>query len=177
MIETQVRKVRLDIEEACRQSGRNPKEVTLVAVTKTVPVDIIQQAIDAGIGDIAENRVQEAENKFPALLAQNTHVKAHIIGHLQTNKAKDVIRVVSLVQSVDSLKLAQEIEKQALKTGKPVDILVQFNTAREEQKFGADPAEALVLIEGISRLTLVNIKGLMCMAPYTEDCGPARYSR
>jgi pyridoxal phosphate enzyme (YggS family) len=123
---------------------------------------------------IAENRVQEAESKFPVLLARNPQVKSHIIGHLQTNKAKDVIKVVSLVQSVDSLKLAQEIDKQAAKAGKTVDILVQFNTAREEQKFGAEPEEANELIESIAKLASVRVKGLMCMAPYTEDQGIIR---
>ena len=138
------------------------------------PLEVIQEAINAGISHVAENRVQEAENKFPSLLEKNPQIKSHIIGHLQTNKAKDAIRVCSLIQSVDSLKLAQEIEKQAAKTGKVVDILVQFNTAREEQKFGAAPEEADALIEGISKLSLIRIKGLMCMAPYTEDQGIIR---
>ena len=111
----------------------------MVGVTKLVGLEVIQEAIDAGIRHIAENRVQEAESKFPLLLAKNPQIKCHIIGHLQTNKAKDAIKVCSLIQSVDSLKLAQEIEKQAAKTGQAVEILVQFNTAREEQKFGADP--------------------------------------
>ncbi|MDE2222493.1 MAG: YggS family pyridoxal phosphate-dependent enzyme [Candidatus Omnitrophica bacterium] len=174
MVQDNVRKVFSEIENACRQAGRSPQEVTLVGVTKTIGPDAIQEAINAGIQNIAENRVQEAENKFPALLAKNPHVKAHLIGHLQTNKAKDAVRVCSLIQSVDSLKLAQEIEKQAAKTGKLVDILVQFNTAREEQKFGADPAEAKNLIEGIAKFSLVRIKGLMCMAPYTDDLGIVR---
>ena len=104
-----------------------------------VALEVIQEAIDAGIRHIAENRVQEAENKFPLLVAKNPQIKCHIIGHLQTNKAKDAIKVCSLIQSVDSFKLAQEIEKQAAKTGQAVEILVQFNSAREEQKFGATP--------------------------------------
>jgi pyridoxal phosphate enzyme (YggS family) len=174
MVQTQVGQVFRDIEEICRKINRNPKEITLVAVTKTVAPEIIQEAINAGIGHIAENRVQEAESKFPSLLAKNPQIKTHIIGHLQTNKARDAIKVCSLVQSVDSLKLAQEIEKQAAKTGKAVDILVQINTAREEQKFGAAPEEANALIESISKLSLVHIKGLMCMAPYTEDQGIIR---
>ena len=107
-------------------------------------------------------------------MAKNPHIKSHIIGHLQTNKAKDAIAVCSLIQSVDSLKLAQEIEKQAVKNGRSVDVLVQFNTAREEQKYGADPSQADALIESISQLTQVHIKGLMCMAPYTEEQGIIR---
>ena len=146
----------------------------MVGVTKLVAIEVIQEAINAGIRHIAENRVQEAERKFPELLAKNPQVKGHIIGHLQTNKAKDAIKVCSLIQSVDSFKLALEIEKQAVKSNQVVEILVQFNTAREEQKFGADPSSAEVLIESISHLNSVHIKGLMCMAPYTEDQGIIR---
>ena len=174
MIQDNVRKIFSDVESTCRQAARDPKDVVVVGVTKMVALDVIQEAINAGIKHIAENRVQEAESKFPLLKAQNPHIKSHIIGHLQTNKARDAIKVCSLVQSVDSLKLAQEIEKQAAKTGKSVDILVQFNTAREEQKFGAAPEEAQVLIESISKFSYVKIKGLMCMAPYTEDQGIIR---
>ena len=164
-----VRKVFSDVEETCRGVHRDPKDVIVVGVTKLVALDVIQQSIDAGIRHIAENRVQEAESKFPSLLAKNPQVKAHIIGHLQTNKAKDVIKVCSLIQSMDSFKLAQEIDKQAAKSAQAVDVLVQFNTAREEQKFGADPSDAHTLIEGISQFSFVHVKGLMCMSPYTED--------
>ncbi|MBF0504357.1 MAG: YggS family pyridoxal phosphate-dependent enzyme [Candidatus Omnitrophica bacterium] len=174
MIKENIRTVLAGIETACRKGGRVAKDITVVGVTKNVPLKMIQEAIDAGIGHIAENRVQEAQMKFPLLLKQNPHIKAHLIGHLQTNKAKDAIQVSSLIQSVDSLKLAQEIEKQAAKTGGTVEILVQFNTAREEQKFGAAPQEACVLIESISGLRHVRVKGLMCMAPYTEDEGKIR---
>ena len=174
MLQDNVRKIISDVKETCRKVNRHSQDITIVAVTKTVAVEVIQEAINAGIGHIAENRVQEAESKFPLLLAQNPHIKSHIIGHLQSNKAKDAIKVCSLIQSVDSLKLAQEIEKQAAKSGQTVDILVQFNTAREEQKFGAAPEDPFVLIENISQLSHVQIKGLMCMAPYTEDQGIIR---
>ena len=174
MIRPQVLKVFSDIEEICRKINRNPQDVTVVGVTKMVALDAIQEAINAGIRHIAENRVQEAENKFPLLLTKNPQIKTHIIGHLQTNKARDAIKICSLIQSVDSFKLAQEIEKQAMKSSQTVEILVQFNTAREEQKFGADPSEADVLIDSISKLSFVHIKGLMCMAPYTEDQGIIR---
>jgi len=197
MILANVRKVFSDIKVICQKIDRDPNGITVVGVTKMVALDAVQEAIDAGIRHIAENRVQEAENKFPLLKAQNPHLECHIIGHLQTNKAKDAIAVSSLIQSVDSLKLAQEIEKQAVKRNKipchserkirchserseesqqdkAVKILVQFNTAYEEQKFGADPKDAHTLIEAISRLSFVRIKGLMCMAPFTEDQGIIR---
>ena len=174
MIQDKVRKVFSDIEEMCRKINRNPKDITVVGVTKLVGLEVVQEAIDAGIRHIAENRVQEAESKFPWLKAKNPQIKCHLIGHLQTNKAKDAIKVCSLIQSVDSLKLAREIEKQAAKKGQSVEILVQFNTAGEEQKFGADPSGSHALIESISRLSFVRIKGLMCMAPFGEDQGIIR---
>lgn len=181
MVHDNVLKVQNQIQEACRLCGRNIQEITLVAVTKYATVEGIQEAIDSGIRDIAESRVEEAQQKFPPLLTKNSKVRAHLIGHLQTNKAKDAINIgvlpsagPLLIQSMDSLKLAQEIEKQAAKLDKTVHILVQFNTAREEQKFGAAPEDALNLIEGISQLTHIRMKGFMCMAPYTQDEGIIR---
>ncbi|MBF0512276.1 MAG: YggS family pyridoxal phosphate-dependent enzyme [Candidatus Omnitrophica bacterium] len=174
MIQDNIRTIYSEIDQICRRIHRNSEDVVVIGVTKTVEFDRIQEAIDAGIKHIAENRVQEAWRKFPQLLAQNPQVKTHLIGHLQTNKVKDVIKGCSLIHSVDSLKLAQEIEKQALKIGNPVEVLVQFNTAHEEQKFGAESQEAFGLIESISQLTLVHVKGLMCMAPYDAPEGLVR---
>jgi len=174
MIKDNIVKVLAGVGNACRNSARDPGEITVVGVTKYVPIEVIQEAVDAGIKHIAENRVQEAQSKFPAVLVRNPHLKCHIIGHLQTNKVKDALQVSSLIQSVDSLKLALELEKQAAKNGKAVGILVQFNCAREEQKFGAAPEEALELIESIGHLEHVQIKGLMGMAPYTADQGIIR---
>ncbi len=174
MIKDNVKSVLDQINAACQSAGRKTSEVTLVAVTKTAPIDAIQEAINAGIVHIAENRVQEAQAKFPLLTAANKSIITHIIGHLQSNKAKDAILVSSMIQSVDSLKLANEIEKQAARLGKTVDVLVQFNTAREEQKFGAAPEEACSLIEGITGMAHIRVKGLMTMAPYTDDQGVVR---
>ncbi len=176
MVQENVLKVQNQIQEACSHAGRNSKEVILVAVTKFAPLEAIQEAIDAGIMDIAENRVQEAEKKFPPLLLKNSLVRFHIIGHLQSNKSKEAIKVCSLIQSVDSLKLANAIEKQASKLNKIVDILVQFNTAREEQKFGAEIEGALSFVEEMGKLEHICVKGFMCMAPYTEDQGIIRRS-
>ncbi len=174
MVRENVRKVLACIKEACLSANRNPEEVTLVGVTKFVPPQVIQEAIDAGISHIAENRAQEARVKFPSLLAANPGLKAHMIGHLQTNKVKDMIGICSLIQSVDTFKLAQEIEKQAAKDARIAEILVQFNCAREEQKFGALPEEADPLIENISQLVHVQIRGVMGMAPLSEDEGLIR---
>ncbi len=174
MIKDNVLKVQNEIADACRLAGRNPGEVTLVAVTKFAPLEAIAEAITAGIHHIAENRVQEAEKKFPILLSQYPQVTGHIIGHLQTNKAKDAIHVAGLIQSVDSPRLADEIAKHAAKAGKTTDILVQFNTANEPQKFGAAPEDAFKLMEHIAALSNVRVLGLMAMAPFTEDEGMIR---
>jgi pyridoxal phosphate enzyme (YggS family) len=174
MIRENLNRVRDEINDICRSAGRNSDEITLVGVTKFAPVEAIQEAMRAGMTDIAENRVQEAEKKFPLCAATNPEIRRHLIGHLQTNKAKDAIAVCDLIQSVDSLKLAQEIQKQALKVQKTVNILVQFNTAREPQKFGASPEEAPALIEAVGALSHIRIQGLMAMAPYTEDEGTIR---
>jgi len=174
MIKENLNCVREEIGGICRAAGRDPQEITLVGVTKFAPVEAIQEAIRAGLTDIAENRVQEAEKKFPLCANSSPEIRRHLIGHLQSNKAKEAIHVCDLIQSVDSLKLAQEIEKQAVKIQKSVHILVQFNTAEEPQKFGARKDEALNLIEAISALSHVRGHGLMAMAPYTEDQGIIR---
>jgi pyridoxal phosphate enzyme (YggS family) len=174
MIKDHLNRVREEIADICRSAGRHPEDITLVGVTKYAPVEAIQEAIRAGLTDIAENRVQEAEKKFPGCIAEHSEIRRHLIGHLQTNKAKDAIGVCDLIQSVDSLKLAQEIEKQAVKLQKTVNILVQFNTAEEPQKYGASKKEALPLIEAISAFSHIHIQGLMAMAPLTDNQGVIR---
>ena len=174
MIRDNVIKVRADINAACRVAGRDSSQVTLVAVTKSALVGAIAEAVSAGIEHIAENRVQDAEKKFPGLIARHPRLTGHIIGHLQTNKAGDAVKVAGLIQSVDSSRLADAIEKQAAKLGRTADILVQVNTAREPQKSGAAPEEAFALMEHISGLEHVRVLGLMAMAPLTEDEGRIR---
>lgn len=170
-IQENVLRVREEIAGVCQKIGRDPKEITLVGVTKFAPVEAIQEAINAGVTDIAENKVQEGLKKYPALKnsPEQGGLKRHLIGHLQTNKVKDALKIFDLIQSVDSLKLAQEIEKQALKLNRRVDILVQVNIAGEEQKFGADQEGVLNLISDILKLKDIQILGLMTMAPFTED--------
>lgn len=174
MIKKNISEIFSEMENACRRAGRNFRDITVVGVTKFVPPAMVQEAIDAGILHIAENRVQEALVKFPGLLARNPLLKAHLIGHLQTNKVREAVEVCSLIQSVDSLRLAEFIEKEALKRGKAVDVLVQFNCTGEQQKFGARPQEANALIENIGGLEHVHIRGVMGMAPFTQDQGPIR---
>lgn len=152
--------------EAAVRSGRNPEDVLLCAVTKTRSAEEINEAIRAGITDIGENKVQEILDKYDKVLPVNWHM----IGHLQTNKVKYIIDKVSLIHSVDSMRLAEEIDRRAEQHGKTMDILVQVNAAQDEAKFGvgADAAEALVA-EILSRCESVRIRGLMTVAPYAED--------
>ena len=170
MIQENVAQILQNISSICAKLGRDPKSVTLIGVTKTADVSKIKEAIDAGIAHIGENKVQEGQNKFPSLeQLTGKKVTKHLIGHLQTNKAKHALKFFDLIQSVDSFKLAEEIDKQAEKLGRSADILVQIKTSGEEQKFGAGPSEALELIEQISQLKNIRILGLMTMAPFTED--------
>lgn len=169
MIANRISDIQSKISSVCKQLGRNPQDVTLIGVTKFAPQEKIEAAIQAGVTHIAENKVQEAQKKFPELKKKYPNITCHLIGHLQTNKVKDVLKVCDLIQSVDSLKLAQEIEKQAEKLGKTADILVQVKTSGEEQKFGTDPTEALALVEQISKLKNIQILGLMTMAPFIDD--------
>ncbi len=160
------------IENAARRSGRNPEDILLVTVGKTQPVDVIRQAIESGAGIIGENYIQEARDKFDALV----HLPAqwHFIGHLQSNKAKYAVRMFDLIHSVDSLKLATEIGKQAQKAGKVQKILIQVNISGEASKSGVSEDRASDLIHSISELPHLRIKGLMTMPPFFDDPDRAR---
>ena len=152
-------------------AGRSPEEVLLIAVTKLHSADEINEAIDAGITDIGENKVQEILDKYDKIKP----VRWHLIGHLQTNKVKYIIDKVDLIHSVDSFRLAQEIEKRAENAGKTMDILIQVNSAEEESKFGVGVEEAETLIQEIrDNCPHINIKGMMCIAPLEEDPEEAR---
>jgi pyridoxal phosphate enzyme (YggS family) len=157
--------------QAAEKSGRSGDDVLLVAVTKLHTVEEINEAIDCGITDIGENKVQEIMDKFD-------HVKPvrwHLIGHLQTNKVKYIIDKVSMIHSVDSLKLAQEINKRAEQHGLDMDILIQVNSAMEESKFGITTGETGQMINDIlETCPHVRIRGLMCIAPYEENPEDAR---
>lgn len=159
-----------EIKERIRQKekecGRNEDEVLLVAVSKTRSAEEINIAIDAGVTDIGENKVQEIMDKYDAVKP----VKWHMIGHLQTNKVKYIIDKVSLIHSVDSYKLAAEIDKRAAAKGINMDILLQVNSAREESKFGISTEETEDLIrEILEKCENVRIRGLMCVAPFAEN--------
>lgn len=165
MINENLMQVRKNIEAACQKAGRNPEEVTLIAVSKTKPVPMLEEAYQAGSRDFGENKVQEIMDKYPVL---PDDIRWHMIGHLQRNKVKYIVDKVSLVHSVDSLRLAEEISRQAEKKQTELDILVEVNIAQEESKFGTFRAEAAQLVEEIAKLPCIHVKGLMTIAPFVE---------
>lgn len=160
LVEENLRSVRCQMELACQASGRKIEDVKLLLATKTVQLEKLQIAIQAGETLLGENKAQELRDKFP-LMQQYNQVEWHFIGHLQTNKVKDVIKYVTLIHSVDRLKLGQALHHQLLKENKTMDILVQVNTSCEESKFGIPTESALELVEQLSQFETLNVKGLM----------------
>ena len=166
MVAENYRHVLKKVEEACARSGRDPKDVTLIAVSKTKPIEMIEEAMEAGARVFGENKVQELCDKYEQL-PKDLHW--HLIGHLQRNKVKYIVDKAELIHSVDSLKLAEEISKEALKKNMEVNILIEVNVADEESKFGVSVEETLALVEEIAKLPGIHIQGLMTIAPYTTD--------
>ena len=157
--------VRLRIEESARKAGRDPASVTLVAVTKSLPIEQIPLLAGLGMDDFAENRPQELARRRPLLL----DAKWHMIGHLQRNKVPQVLDLADLIHSVDSLKLLREIEAQSAKRGRATRVLIQVNGSREPQKGGFDPDKPGEIVDAISQLRHVAVEGLMTMAADTDD--------
>lgn len=166
-----IKSIKYRIEQAAKRSGRNPADIKLVAATKDVPADLIEEAVKSGITDIGENRVQEAERKFDAL--KNFPVTWHMIGHLQTNKVKQAVEIFSVIQSVDSEKLADEISNRARKR---IDVMIEVNTSGEAAKFGTAPDKAIQLARYISALKNIKLIGLMTVGPLTSDGSATRNS-
>ena len=165
MVRENLEKVRKAVEASEKRSHREGK-VTLIAVSKTKPAQMIREAYDAGQRDFGENRVQEIVDKYPDLPKD---IKWHLIGHLQTNKVKYIIDKVTMIHSVDSLKLAEEISRQAVKAATCMDILIEVNVAEEESKFGVSVADTIELVRKISTLPGIRIRGLMTVAPFVSD--------
>ena len=166
MIRENYQAVEQKVCEACKRSKRAREEVTLIAVSKTKPVSRIQEAIKAGATVFGENKVQELCEKYEEL---PKHLHWHMIGHLQRNKVKYIVDKAELIHSVDSLRLAQEINKEAIKKELTVNILVEVNVAEEESKFGVGVEETEDLIREIAKLSNIKVQGLMTIAPYVEN--------
>ena len=164
-IKDNLKSVKERIEDACKRSSRDPSEVKLLAVTKTVPDEYVQEILDLGVTSFAENRVQELLKKRDAFPSADWH----LIGHLQTNKVKSVVGKVSLIHSVESVRLAQEIGRQSVKSGIITDILIEVNVSGEESKYGIKLDETDSMIESCSQIEGIFVKGLMTMAPLGAD--------
>lgn len=166
VIAENIQSVEERIRAACARAGRSREEVTLICVTKTMPVEDLRDAYDAGQRSFGENRVQEINDKFPQLPGD---IQWHMIGHLQRNKVKYLMDKAVMIHSVDSAPLAQAISKEAVKAGRTMDVLLEVNAAGEESKFGLSYGEVLPLIREIAPLPGIRIRGLMTVAPYTDD--------
>ncbi|MFC4306431.1 YggS family pyridoxal phosphate-dependent enzyme [Cohnella boryungensis] len=174
LVEENLKTVKQQMELACQASGRKIEDVKLLLATKTVPLEKLQMAMQAGETLFGENKAQELRDKFP-LMQQYNQVEWHFIGHLQTNKVKDVVKYVTLIHSVDRLKLGQALHHQLVKENKTMDILVQINTSYEESKFGATPETALELVEQLSRFETLNVKGLMTIGKLNATNNETRH--
>ena len=163
-MKTRLESVLTRIKQAAASCKRPAESIRLVAVSKTMPVDVVKEAIDAGVTDLGENYIQEARDKFNALATYPA--SWHFIGHLQSNKAKYAVRMFDLIHSVDSLKLAKELNKYAQKIDKVQSILIQINVAKEDTKSGIYVEDTLQLVNNISKLEHLCVKGLMTMPPY-----------
>ena len=166
MLKENLANVEKNIEQACKNAGLSRDEVTLIAVSKTKPVEMLQEIYDENIRDFGENKVQELCSKMEQLPSD---IRWHMIGHLQRNKVKYIVGKVELIHSVDTYRLAEEINIQAKKQNVIVPILVEVNIAHEESKFGISAEDAILLVEEISKLENIRIKGLMTIAPYVEN--------
>ncbi|HEY8416614.1 MAG TPA: YggS family pyridoxal phosphate-dependent enzyme [Limnochordales bacterium] len=159
-------RIRARIAQAAERAGRDPSDVTLIAVTKGVDTATIEEAVRLGVTDIGENRVQEARAKFPALPAG---VRRHMIGHLQTNKVRPCLELFDVVHSLDRLALAEAISQRAQALGRDVPVLVQVNVAGEETKHGLAPDQVLPFVKAVAELPGLKVRGLMTLAPLVDD--------
>ena len=166
MILDNIKQVEENIIKSCEKVGRDPKEVTLIAVSKTKPYTAIEEALPSGVLDYGENKVQELTEKYEILPKD---IRWHMIGHLQRNKVKYLVGKVELIHSVDSLRLANQIETEFAKKNEIANILIEVNMANEESKFGITSETTEQLVREISKLEHVRIKGLMTIAPYTDN--------
>lgn len=166
MIKERLSRLHADITLICKRLGRDPKEIILVGITKFAAAAEIEEALDAGLSHIGENKTQQAQQKYLALKPRERQVIRHMVGHLQTNKVKTALNVFDIIQSLDTLKLAVVIEKYAGRMGKTAEVFVQVNTSGEPQKFGVDVAGVWDLLDALNDFHHIKVTGLMTIAPY-----------
>jgi PLP dependent protein len=170
-IRDNLEKVQQAVERACRRSSRKPDDVLVIAVSKTVEIERIKLSIEAGVKALGENRVQEAKDKVAAL---GRPVPWHLIGSLQTNKAKDAVQLFDWIHSVDREELARELDRRAHQAERRVKVLVQVNVGLERQKGGVQPDELKPLLDAITGCRNLDVRGLMCIPPATESAEASR---
>ena len=167
MISENLDTIRSRVARACSRVGRNPSDVTLVAVTKTFSSDAVRAAVQAGVTDIGENYVQELLEKREALAAEN--IRWHFIGHLQTNKVRFVAEWIAMIHALDSMTLAAEIDRRAARAGRVIDCLVEVNTTGEQSKFGITPGDTIDFVNSLAGLSHLRLAGLMTIGPFLPD--------
>ncbi len=165
-IRNNIIEIKRSIESTCKGVGRDPEEIKIIGVTKTVDLPKIKEAIGYGLRSIGENKVQEIREKHEKI---DESIEWHMIGHLQTNKVKYIIDKVDLIQSLDSIRLAKEINKQCKKNNGKMNVLIQVNIANADSKFGISPKEIHVFLDKLSEMNNLKIKGLMTIVPYVEN--------
>ncbi len=165
-IRDNLEQVHKNMASACARSGRDIRQITLIAVSKTKPLEDLQMAYDLGVRDFGENKVQEILQKAPQMPSD---VRFHMIGHLQRNKVRQVLPHVSVIHSVDSVRLASEIQQEAQRIDRIVDILLEVNVAGEESKFGFSPEEVMEALSSICNFSHIRVCGLMTIAPFVEN--------
>ncbi|MBI5476463.1 MAG: YggS family pyridoxal phosphate-dependent enzyme [Ignavibacteriales bacterium] len=174
MIAQNIENIKRRIANACEKSGRKPDDITLIAVSKTVGIDLIREGLKSGLLNLGENYIQELREKHAAITDLPVHW--HFIGHLQTNKVKYIADWIQMIHAVDSLKLGVEISKYAKRAGRKINILVEVNTSKEETKFGVSADEAHNLVASLFELENIAISGLMTMGPFSYDPEDSRES-
>ena len=172
MVAENIKDVEAKIAAAAAKSGRAAEDILLLAVSKTKPVELIGEAVQAGLVSLGENKVQEIMEKYEPMQAyapEGDRIHWHLIGHLQTNKVKYIIDKVDMIHSVESLKLAEEIEKRAARKNVVMDVLIEVNMAGEESKFGVTPEHTEALLRQIAPMEHIRVRGLMTVAPFVEN--------
>ncbi len=165
--------VKEKVAEAAAISGRDPSDIRIMAVTKTFPPEVVRAAIEAGMTLLGENRVQEAVTKYEGLEVNH---ELHLIGHLQSNKSRQAVKLFDCIQSLDKLSTARSLDREAGKLSKDIDVLVQVNTSGEEQKHGVDPENLMALLDDFMKLERVRLRGIMTMARLTDNRDEIRRS-
>jgi hypothetical protein len=165
--------VRERIASAAQRVGRDPREIKLVAVIKNVPIEKAFEALEAGVTDLGESRIQEAEERYSAIKEKFSSVTYHLVGHLQRNKVRQALDMFDIIQSVDSGRLAEEIARRAVN---PIPILIEVNTSGETSKFGIEPDKTIELVRFASSFEKIKVRGLMTIGPLVDDPGRIRAS-